>query len=583
MDFRIVVLSLTFWLAPVWASTSVQFDTLDTLLYQYPSAALKEINDLEAISSPVKLSETEKLRLSLFRCETFLQLGENEAAINLARISDAKAKILKLEQARPYFLNCMAGAFTNYGDFRQALPILDSSILLSRELKQPQSLVNGLRLRGIIDTQVDSYSSAFEDLSLAIDIYPDAQNQEQGWTLPPLIYIQLPLSQLLAKKSETRQAFEMIERATDSKAFQGKVGVMLATHMAKMAQLNQYSSSDELIQQAKTLLPELGTAFELAVSYTQMAQLEYKRKNFIRAIQLLEISLNTFQKQKKTIEELRAQRLLGEVLLASGDTDNALKLINKSISAGIRTSHYAELILSYQVLSSFYADIGDFKLAHKYQLNRFNAAENSFNFIKDTRLLQLNARLSRQQQVFKTELLQGNSSINVGLGFKSGYIAIVLTLLFGFVLGVITIRYKNRTIQAPLAIEPQSREHKIERLISNSKQGGYPLSLIVIRTVHVYQTDLPLLISRIENLLRDQDLVINREDGELLLLLPHTKENGTLRVIEQIREIITPLLHGNKTKIGYAHMQQHDSLNSLIKRAHIQQLRQTKIDEEPTG
>jgi len=179
MDFRIVVLSLIFWLAPAWASTSIQLDTIDPLLYQYPSAALMEINDLEAISSPIKLSETEKVRLALFRCETFLQLGENEAAINLARISEAKAKILKLDQARPYFLNCMAGAFTNYGDFRQALPILDSSILLSRELKQPQSLINALRLRGIIDTQVDSYSSAFEDLSLAIDMYPDALSQEQ--------------------------------------------------------------------------------------------------------------------------------------------------------------------------------------------------------------------------------------------------------------------------------------------------------------------------------------------------------------------------------------------------------------------
>jgi len=583
MDFRIVVLSLIFWLAPVWASTSMQLDTIDTLLYQYPSAALIEINDLEAISSPVTLSETEKLRLALFRCETFLQLGENEAAINLARIGEAKAKILKLDQVRPYFLNCMAGAFTNYGDFRQALPILDSSILLSRELKQPQSLINALRLRGIIDTQVDSYSSAFEDLSLAIDMYPDALNQEQSWTLPPLIYIQLPLSQLLAKKNETRQAFEIIERATETKEFQGKVRVVLAAHMAKMAQLNQSPSSDELIQQAKTLLPELGTAFELAISYTEMAQLEYKRANFTRAIQLLEISLNTFKKQKKTIEELRAQRLLGEVLLASGNTDKALKLINKSISAGLRTSHYAELILSYEVLSNYYAGIGDFKQARQYELKRFDAAENSFNFIKDTRLLQLNARVSRQQQLFKTELLQGNSSINVGLGFKSGYIAILLTLLFGFILGVITIRYKKRTIQAPLAIEPLSREHRIERLISNSKKGGYPLSLIVIHTVHVYQADLPLLTSRIENLLRDQDLVINREDGELLLLLPHTKENGTLRVIEQIKEAITPLLNGNKTKIGFARMQQHDSLSSLIKRAHIQQLRQTKIDEEPIG
>ncbi len=583
MDFRIVVLSLTFWLAPVWASTSVQLDAIDTLIYQYPSEALAEINKLEAISSPIKLSETEKLRLALFRCETFLQIGENEAAINLARISEAKAKILKIEQARPYFLNCMAGAFTNYGDFRQALPILDSSILLSREFKQPQSLINGLRLRAIIDTQVDSYSSAFEDLSLAIDIYSDAKNQEQAWILPPLIYIQLPLSELLAKKNETKQAFEMIKRATDSLEFQGKVSVLLTTHMAKMAQLNQAPSSDALIQQAKSLLPELSTAFELAVSYTEVAQLEYKRANYISAIQLLEISLNTFKKQKNTIEELRAQRLLGEVLLASGNTSKAIRLINQSINSGLRTSHYAELIISYQLLSDYYADIGDFKQALQYQLKRFDAAENSFNFIKDTRLLQLNARVSRQQQVFKTELLEADSSIKVGLGFKSGYVAILLTLLFGFILGVITSRYKKRTIQAPLAIEPLSREHKIERLISNSKLGGYPLSLIIIHTVHVYQTDLPLLISRIENLLRDQDLVINREDGDILLLLPHTKEQGTLRVIEQIKKIITPLLNGNKTKIGYARMQQHDSLNSLIKRAHIQQLRQTKIDKETTS
>ncbi|WP_394148238.1 tetratricopeptide repeat protein [Shewanella atlantica] len=583
MDFRIVVLSLTFWLVPAWASTSEQLDAIGTLLYQYPSKALTEINNLEAITSPVRLSEAQKLRLALFRCETFLQLGENEAAINLSRVSEAKAKILKLDQARPYFLNCMAGAFTNYGDFRQALPILDSSILLSRELKQPQSLINGLRLRGAIDTQVDSYSSAYEDLRLAIDIYPDAVNQKPDWALPPLAHIQLSLSQLLAKKGENKRAYEVIERAANTQELKGKVRVMVTTQMARMAQLNQYSSSDALIQQAKSLLPELGTALELAISYTELARLEYSRANYISAVQLLEISLNTFKKQKKTIEELRAQRLLAEVYLASGNSSKALVLINKSISTGLRTSHYGELILSYQLLSDYYAEIGEYKLAHQYQLKRFEAAESSFNFIKDTRLLQLNARVSRQQQLFKTELLQGNSSINVGLGFKSGYIAIVLTLLFGFILGVITVRYRKRTVEAPIAIEPHNNAHKVERLISSSKSGGYPLSLIAIQTTHIYPADLPLLVSRIEGLLRDQDLVINREDGELLLLLPHTKETGTLRVIGQLKEIMLPLLHGHRTRIGYARMQQHDSLNSLKKRANIQQLRQTKIEEEPTG
>ncbi|MBL4815022.1 MAG: histidine kinase, partial [Shewanella sp.] len=335
MIFRIVVLCLTFWLAPAWANTQDRLDTIDRLLYQYPSQALSEINTLENITSPIKLTETDKLRLSLLRCETFLQLGENEAAINIARMNEAKAKILKLDQARPYFLNCMAAAFSNYGDYRQALPILDSSIKLSRELKQPQSLVNGLRLRGIIDTQMDSYSSAFEDLGLASDIYSDTQFQAVNWVLAPRISITLAMSQLLAKNSQFKPAHQLLEKSLVRDAPKGKVLLTASIQVAKMAQLNRSISSDQLIKEAKNLLPELETAFELAVSYKDIAQLEYNRANYNRAIQLLEVSLHTFIKQKSTIEKLRTQRLLAEVLLTSGNQPKAMTLMNQAIATGL--------------------------------------------------------------------------------------------------------------------------------------------------------------------------------------------------------------------------------------------------------
>lgn len=251
MIFRIVVLCLTFWLAPTWANTQDKLDTIDRLLYQYPTQALNKINTLESITSPIKLTEADKLRLSLLRCEAFLQLGENEAAINIARMSEAKAKILKLDQARPYFLNCMAAAFSNYGDYRQALPILDSSIMLSRELEQPQSLVNGLRLRGVIDTQIDSYSSAFEDLGLASDIYSDTQFQAVNWVLPPKISITLAISQLLAKNSEFKPAYQLLEKAIARDDPIGKVRLTASIQVAKMAQLNRAISSDQLIREAK--------------------------------------------------------------------------------------------------------------------------------------------------------------------------------------------------------------------------------------------------------------------------------------------------------------------------------------------
>ncbi|MCJ8301105.1 histidine kinase [Shewanella sp.] len=568
MIFRIVVLCLTFWLAPAWANTQDRLDTIDRLLYQYPSQALSEINTLENITSPIKLTETDKLRLSLLRCETFLQLGENEAAINIARMNEAKAKILKLDQARPYFLNCMAAAFSNYGDYRQALPILDSSIKLSRELKQPQSLVNGLRLRGIIDTQMDSYSSAFEDLGLASDIYSDTQFQAVNWVLAPRISITLAMSQLLAKNSQFKLAYQLLEKALVRDDPKGKVLLTASIQVAKMAQLNRSISSDQLIKEAKNLLPELETAFELAVSYKDIAQLEYNRANYNRAIQLLEVSLHTFIKQKSTIEKLRTQRLLAEVLLTSGNQPKAMTLMNQAIATGLETSKYHELVLCYQVLSAYYVRQGNFEQAYHYQVLKFDAAENTFNFIKDTRLQQLNTRLSRQQ-IAHSALDKHGPILGSQTQFKSEYMLLTLFIL----VALITIRQRRKSTK--LAQVPKiasSLGQRIDKLIGHSKLVGFHLSLILIDSRHIFHADRPILQTRLENLLREQDIITTTIDKEVVILLPHTQEKGTLKIIEQIKAVMLPLQQGDRANIGYAKLQQQDSLESLIKRAKVKLL-----------
>ncbi len=568
MDFRIVMLCLAFYLAPAQADVQDKLDALNILLYHSPSKALSEINNLESITSSQKLTEADKLRLSLLRCETFLQLGENEAAINIARISEAKAKILNMEQARPYFFNCMAGAFSNYGDFRQALPLLDTSIRLSRELEQSQSLANGLRLRGIIDTQVDSYSSAFEDLNLANEIYVDTRVQKQHWLQLPLISIQIAMSQLLEKNHKYKQAYDLLEPALTEIQIVGKARLAGTIQLAHIAQLNQLPTSDNLIKQAKALLPELETAFELAVAYTEIAKLEFRRGNNSRAVQLLEISLNTFSKQKNTIEKLRAQRQLAEVLLATGDQGRAIKLMDQAIKTAIHTSKYSELVVCYQILSRYFADHDEFKQAYHYQVLKFTAAENEFNFIKDTRLLQLNTKLSRQR-VSNASIDSHRPTQARFPWFKSEYI--LFTLLLGAALLVFTLKRKRPATKASIE-QTLPPEVQVENLISHSKVVGLPLSLILIDPAHIFHADRPLLTSRLKQLLREQDIVINHLGEELIILLPNTQEKGVLRIIEQIKELMEPLLHGYKASIGYAKLQQHDSLSSLIKRAEIRQL-----------
>ena len=171
------------------------------------------------------------------------------------------------------------------------------------------------------------------------------------------------------------------------------------------------------------------------------------------------------------------------------------------------------------------------------------------------------------------------ASVSPGFGFQSGYAIIFILLLITSILSFLTYRSKHQAKQITSFPEAKTEEQKIERLFSNSKLGGFPLSLILINTLQVYRDDLPILNAQLEKLLREQDLMVNGSNEEIILLLPYTKEEGTLKLITQIKELMIPLLRGNVSKIGYAKMQQHDSITSLIKRANVQQLRQRKQRE----
>lgn len=83
MDFRLIVLSLSLWLIPAYGDTMTELDELAQTVYQYPNKTLTQISALEQRLDQEATSEENRLRLSLLKCEAFVQLGENEAAINL--------------------------------------------------------------------------------------------------------------------------------------------------------------------------------------------------------------------------------------------------------------------------------------------------------------------------------------------------------------------------------------------------------------------------------------------------------------------------------------------------------------------
>jgi len=102
-------------------------------------------------------------------------------------------------------------------------------------------------LRGQLDTNTDNFSSAIEDLRIAIDIYPDIHTQTQNWVWPPEGYVYAAMGNLLYATEDLPQAMYYAKLALKSADAQGKVRHILLRNAARIALDNgEREYSDQL-------------------------------------------------------------------------------------------------------------------------------------------------------------------------------------------------------------------------------------------------------------------------------------------------------------------------------------------------
>ncbi|GIU03571.1 tetratricopeptide repeat-containing diguanylate cyclase [Shewanella morhuae] len=584
MDFRVMVLSLFLWLFPFGASAIDQLDELTELVYQYPSKAFSQLALLEKTFAASHInSDINQLRLSVLKCQNLLQLGENEAAINVAQLGDARAKQLKLDQARPYFLICQADANLNNNNIQNALPLLDSAITLARRYQQPQALVDALRLRGQLDTDTDNFSSAIEDLRLAIDIYPDIHTQTQNWVWPPQAYIYAAMGNLLYATHDFPQAMYYTNLGIQSSDAKGKVLHIILRNAARIALDNQeFDYSDQLEMQAKILLPELGSPLELAYSYAILASIALDKGRIDTAEEYIAIAINTFKKQNQKVAIMRSNRLLAQIRFAQHQDAEALVLMHQAIEQGESLNQYSDLKGFYGIISDYYLEQDDFKQAYAFLLKRYRATELANQEMNNARILQFKARLNQQDMVptsndhtpESTSILQ---ELNVDWLYSTLFL--IAILLLGGIIWYLIDKQNNRASHADGDEPVETLVQQILSVLNNAKQGNYPLSLLIFNASQIRQVDLPSLQDELQHRLREQDKLIRYSMDEIVIVLPHTSTEGAQKVITQLVACIQPWQGSSKINIGVAAMQQFDTLESLIKRASINQLSKIKSGE----
>lgn len=577
MDFHRWCCCLLLWLVPLFACAQDPMDEINTLVYQYPAEAKQKIADLEEAHRRGSPSPFEELRLKLLKCELFLQLGENEAAINLAQMGEATAKRLNAEHVRPYFMSCLADAYSAYDNLQVALPLLDTAITLAKRYQQPQAMVGALMIRGQLDTDANNFASAIEDLRLALDAYDNIRGQEDDWSAPPKAYLYASMGNLLAATGDLEQAIYYTRLGLEHPDSKGKVKQVLLINAARIElDRGNIEASGNFLNQARQLLPELSTPIELATSYALIASIELDRGFPGKAEDLLLVALNTFDLQQKQLHGMRSRALLARIEFLKGNDKAAIALMERVIDTAERLQLYRELS-GYQLrLADYFESKGKYKEAFTLLSASYKAAEKAHKAASDTRMLQFKARLSqRASDATLEKLLSDNLEERSSISWMYMILLAMILLLLSLVLWQLLrhVSLRKQSSEAPL---PQSPEQHLEYAMQHAKRGNHSLSILLLNIRDIRPVDLPALKGAIEKRLRETDMILRFSPDELLLLLPYTSNQGAELVMKQLQPVLDDCQEG-KILIGHASMHQFDTSETLLKRASVRGMSRAQL------
>ncbi|MCL1077023.1 hypothetical protein D5R81_04010 [Parashewanella spongiae] len=578
MDFRYLVLGLLLWLPNVHSSPMKQMDELVPLISQSPSKAYEKINYLQSKQSDT-LSPRESLRLNVLKCFTLITLGESKAAINLALLGAAKAKSSNISEAQPYFLTCMSEANIDLGNFKEGLPLLDTSIALSKEYQQPQALSYALRMRAQHGTNSEDYGSVIEDLRLMLDVYRDIFTQKNNWFWSSEAYIYLTAANFWYSSGDLENGLKYLSLSLNAKDSIGAIHHRILLTASKINfHTNNFEISKAQLTEAKASISSLDSSLEMAYSYAIIASIHVDFGQFNQAESFVLLALTKMKSRFKFIDVMRVNRLLAQIKFSQGKPEEALKLMKTIVAQANRLKQYGDLKEFYHILKDYYLSQNDYPKAYEYLNKALEATNEANKTLNSARFIQYKARLDRQAALNnKDKFSEFKSKPTRNLLYDQWMIVaatfVTLIIIALFVLG--NHRKKLATKRKAKANEKRTIFTQLDEILNQAKFNEYPLSLLLVDISKLTDNQYEKLEQGGNDVLREQDFMVRYSDTEWLILLPHTTNAGCHRIIRQF-QINLKQYTNDEHIFGMSSLQQFDSLDSLIKRANLDRLTQFK-------
>lgn len=554
-------------------SARKQLDVISNINTQRSADAKTLIDSLEQQHAKQPLANIDALRLTLLHCFNLLEFGEFNQAIVLAKQGESNARQFKYDTARPYFIQCQAIAHQSLGNTLQEQQLTEEALRLAKRYSETQAIVNSLYARSRQNTSLENYNSAIEDLRFALDIYGEAQNQFQHWYLLPISYIQSEISNVFFSMGEYEEALHFSELAYKDISFFGKIKSTVTLNLALInIALNDKAKVLYFLNKAENVSANIDSERDSANQYALLAIIHLYVGDYNIAEKLALSSIELFTKYQEPIYVMRIKRTLAKVYFAQNKDNQALSLLNEIIEQATELEQFSDLEEFNQIISQYYAEQNQFESAYQFQVQRFDAAKQAAAKLNNAHFMQYKARITAQSEA-STPPEKPVSNINQNLTITA---LIILLLSVGLVLFLARKPQRLNSVNA----QEEDQQQRIDNMLDNAKQGHYQLSMLLININHNNIADIPFIIPRLKNTLREQDQLFRHNTNELIIILPHASSVGAARVITQIEQLLGEWKSEIKVNIGMASLQQLDTFEVLVKKAVLNQLNKIKSQEK---
>ncbi|MGP1833717.1 hypothetical protein ACTTBA_11625 [Shewanella frigidimarina] len=554
-------------------SVREQLDVINNINTQSSADAKTLIDSLEQQHAKQPLANIDALRLTLLHCFNLLEFGEFNQAIVLAKQGESNARQFKYDTARPYFMQCQAAAHQSLGNTLQEQQLTEEALRLAKRYSEKQAIVNSLYARSRQNTSLENYNTAIEDLRFALDIFDEAQTQFQDWYILPKSYLQAEISNVFFSMGDIEEALHFAELTYKDSSTFGKLKFAFAINLARINMVqNDKAQVLYYLNKAETENNKNTSERDFATGNALLASIHLYVGDYNIAEKLALSSIELFTKYQEPIYVMRIKRTLAKVYFAQNKDNQALSLLNEIIEQATELEQFSDLEEFNQVISQYYAEQNQFESAYQFQVQRFDAAKQATAKLNNAHFMQYKARITAQSEA-STPPEKPVSNINQNLTITA---LIILLLSVGLVLFLARKPQRLNSVNA----QEEDQQQRIDNMLDNAKQGHYQLSMLLININHNNIVDIPFIIPRLKNTLREQDQLFRHNTNELIIILPHASSVGAARVITQIEQVLGEWKSEIKVNIGMASLQQLDTFEVLVKKAVLNQLNKIKSQEK---